>query len=228
MTTNSSNKYNNNTNYSNSSFISPGLSLQNTKYFLETYKTSRNNSLFSEKFINECPLYTKDSQIPDSFYKLHRPFDRNLVFYISHGPYGTSRRNNNHFYKFNQNFYPKYPLILSSSCDLISKVNKKNKNKNNVEEGHKTNENVEESEKDFMMNDFVNKVWSMKLYHENSNCEYGPYTSKVIFQFLKNYYIPLNPQEQKKMNLLISDLMYDVYYQPDSLYQMLQEELNKN
>ena len=215
-------------NDTNLHFISPSLSLQNIKYFLESYKTSKKNLIISQKFIKDCPLYTKDSQIPDSFYKLHRPFDRNLVFYISHGPYGTSRRNNNHFYKFNQNFYPKYPLILSSSCDLISKVNKKNKNKNNVEEGHKTNENVEEGEKDFMMNDFVNKVWSMKLYHENSNCEYGPYTSKVIFQFLKNYYIPLNPQEQKKMNLLISDLMYDVYYQPDSLYQMLQEELNKN
>ena len=226
MTTNTSNKYNNSANHSNSSFISPTLSLQNTKYFLETYKTSKNYSLFSEKFINECPLYSKDSQIPDSFYKLHKPFDRNLVFYISHGPYGASRRNNN-FYKLKKNFYPKYPLILSSSCDLISKLNKKSKS-NSSDEGHKSNEKVEEGENDFMMNDLVNKVWSMKLYHDNSNCEYGPYSSKVLFQFLKNYYIPLNPQEQKKMNLLISDLMYDVYYQPDSLYQMLQVELNKN
>lgn len=227
MTSNSSNKFNNNTSYNNTSFISAALSLQNTKYFLESYKTSKNNSLFSEKFLNECPLYTKDSQIPDSFYKLHKPFDRNLVFYISHGPYGTSRRNNNHFYKFNQNFYPKYPLILSSSCDLISKLNKKNKN-NASDEGHKINEKVEEGEKDFMMNDLSNKIWSMKLYHENATCQYGPYSSKVIFQFLKNYYIPLNPQEQKKMNLLITDLMYDIYYQPDTLYQMLQVELNKN
>ncbi len=79
-----------------------------------------------------------------------------------------------------------------------------------------------------MMNDLSNKIWSMKLYHENATCQYGPYSSKVIFQFLKNYYIPLNPQEQKKMNLLITDLMYDIYYQPDTLYQMLQVELNKN
>lgn len=226
MSTNLSNKFKENTN-SNLSFISPSLSIQNTKYFLETYKTSKNNSLFSDKFLKENPLYEKDSQIPDSFYKLHKPFDRNLVFYISHGPYGGSRRNNSYFYKLNQNFYPKYPLILSSSCDLISKINKKNKN-GASNEGHKANEKVEEGEKDFMMSDIVNKVWIMKLYHENATCQYGPYSSKVIFQFLKNYYIPLNQQEQKKMNLLISDIMYDIYYQPESLYQMLQVELNKN
>ena len=227
MSTNSSNKFKENTN-SNSSlpFISSDLSLQNTKYFLETYKTSKNNSLFSQKFIKECPLYTKDSQIPDCFYKLHKPFDRNLVFYISHGPYG-SRRNSNYFYKCNQNFYPKSPLILSSSCELISKLNKKKKNSID-DEGHKENEKVEEGEKDFMLNDLVNKVWSMKLYLENSTCQYGPYSSKVLYQFLKNYYIPLNQLEQKKMNLLVSDIMYDIYYQPETLYQLLQEELNKN
>ena len=222
MNTNLSNKFKENSN-SNLSFISPSLSLQNTKFFLETYKTSKNNSLFSQKFIKECPLYTKDSQIPDSFYKLHKPFDRNLVFYISHGPFG-SRRNSNYFYKFNQNFYPKYPLILSSSCELISHLNKISKK----EEGHKLKEKVEEGEKDFMLNDLVNKVWSMKLYLENSICQYGPYSSKVLYQFLKNYYIPLNQQEQKKMNLLVSDIIYDIYYQPETLYQLLQEELNRN
>ena len=50
-------------------FISPTLSLQNIKHFLELYKTSEKNSIFSEKFINECPLYTKESQLPDSFSK---------------------------------------------------------------------------------------------------------------------------------------------------------------
>ena len=79
-----------------------------------------------------------------------------------------------------------------------------------------------------MMNDLLNKFWSMKFLNENIICQYGPYSSKVIFQFLKNYYIPLNPQEQKKMNLLITDIMYDIYYHPDSLYQMLEVELNQN
>ena len=185
MNSNLPNKFNN-----SPSFISTTLSLQNTKYFLETYKSSKNNALFSKKFLKECPLYSRDSQIPESFYKLHKPFDRNLVFYIAHGPYGSSRRNYDN------------------------------------EEGHKLNEKVQEGEKDFMMNDLVNKVWSMKLYNENMSCIYGPYSSQVVFQFLKNYYIPMNLQEQKKMNLLITDIINDIYYQPESLYQMLQNEFN--
>lgn len=212
-------------NDTNLHFISPSLSLQNIKYFLESYKTSKSNIIISQKFIKDCPLYTKDSQIPDSFYKLHKPFNRNSVFYIAHGPFGSSRRNNNnHSYSFkiNKNYYPKYPLILSSSCELI--LNKKD-NEYKSDEGHKGNE---EGEKDFMMNDLINKFWSMKFMKENALCQYGPYSSKVIFQFLKNYYIPLNQQEQKKMNLLITDIMYDIYYHPDSLYQMLQVELNQN
>ena len=110
------------------SFISPKLCLQNIKYFLEFYKTSKNNSLLSHKFIKECPLYIEQSQIPDCFYNLHKPFDRNKVFYIPHGPFGASRRKNNYMFKINKNYYPRYPLILSSTCELISKINKKNKN----------------------------------------------------------------------------------------------------
>ena len=209
------------------SFISPKLCLQNIKYFLEFYKTSKNNSLLSNKFIKECPLYTEQSQIPDCFYNLHKPFDRNKVFYIPHGPFGASRRKNNYLFKINKNYYPRYPLILSSTCELISKINKKNKNYVKTD-GEKKNKKVEEGEKDFMMNDLINKVWSMKLVNDNITCQYGPYSSKVIYQFLKFYYIPLNQQEQKKMNLLVSDIMYDIYYQPETLYQMLQVEINQN
>ena len=81
MSTYSSNQFKENSN-KNFSFIFPSFSLQNAKYFLETYKTSKNNSLFFQKFIKECHLNAKDSQIPDTFYKLHKPLDRNLVFYI--------------------------------------------------------------------------------------------------------------------------------------------------
>ena len=215
------NKFNEENN-TNLSFISPALSLQNIKYFLENYHYSKDNSAFSEKFISECPLYSEESIVPDSFYKLHKTFDRNLVFYIGHGPYGASKKKSSYIFK-NENYYPKYPLILSSSCALISKLNKKNKKYVDTDEA-KINKN---GEKDFMISDLLNKIWNIKLFHENITCQYGPYSSKVIFQFLKNYYMPLNQQEQKKMNLLISDIMYDIYYQPETLYQMLQVELNQ-
>lgn len=214
-------------NNSNLSFISSPLSFQNIKMFLEKYSYSKNDSAFSPKFIKECPLYSKESIIPDSFYKLQKPFDRNLIFYIGHGPYGASKKKFNYYLKNHENYYPRYPLILSSSCELISKFNKKNKQCLDLDK-NKINNKFNEGEKDFMFNGIINKIWSIKLYHENNTCQYGPYSSIVIFQFLKNYYIPLNELEQKKMNLLISDIMYDVFYQPETLYQMLQVELNKN
>jgi hypothetical protein len=220
------NKFNEENN-TNLTFISPSLSLQNAKYFLENYQYSKNNAIFSQKFINESPLYSKESVVPDSFYKLHKPFDRNLIFYIGHGPYGTSKKRYNFLFKNRENYFPRYTLILSSSCQLISKLNKRNK-KFIESDDNVLNDKLEEGEKDFMINDLANKVWNMKLVHENITSQYGPYSSKVIFQFLKNYYMPLNQQEQKKMNLLISDIMYDIYYQPDALYQMLQVELDQN
>ena len=81
-----------------------------------------------------------------------------------------------------------------------------------------------------MMNDLANKVWTLKLFNDESgiSSQFGPYSSKVVFQFLKSYYIPMNQTEQKKMNLLITDIIYDVYYQPESLYQSLQEEFKQN
>lgn len=209
-------------NNNNLTFISPTLSLQNIKYFLENYHYSKNNSAFSDKFIFRCPLYSEESLVPDSFYKLHKPFDRNLVFYIGHGPYGASKKKSNFIFKNLENYYPKYPLKLSSSCVLISKFKKYVDTYKD-----KINEKVEEGERDFMISDLLNKIWNIKLIHESITCQYGPYSSKVIFQFLKDYYMPLNQQEQKKMNLLISDIMYDIYYQPQTLYQMLQMELRK-
>lgn len=213
-----------------SSFISPKLCLQNIKYFLEMYKTSKKISLFSEKFLKECPLYTEESEIPASFDNLNRPFDRNKVFYIPHGPYVGYRKSYSYSFKNYTNYYPRYPLILSSTCELISKLSKKKSNyaKTNCDEKDEKNGIVEKGENDFMLNDIPNKVWIMKLIHENISCQYGPYSSKVIFQFLKYYYMPLNQQEQKKMNLLISDLMYDIYYQPETLYQLLQDEFGQN
>ena len=219
------NKFNEENN-TNLSLNSPTLSLQNIKYFLENYHYSKKKSIFSDKFIFGCPLYSEESIVPDSFYKLHKPFDRNLVFYIGHGPYGASRKKSNYIFKNRENYYPKYPLKLSSSCALISKFNKKNKKYVDIDED-KINNNVEEGERDFMISDLLNKIWNIKLFHESITCQYGPYSSKVIFQFLKSYYMPLNQQEQKKMNLLISDIMYDIYYQPETLYQMLQVELSK-
>ena len=218
--------------------ISPILSLQNVKYFLESYTSFiPKKQLFSEKFLN-CGLYCEKSQIPDTYEKLKEGFDRNEAFYIPH----SNRRNQyqSFYYKNkNRNMYPKYPLILSKSCELLKDKNTVNKNGINMdintffEMDDETDESLDnllsdENLRNYLLKNVKERTFKMRIIIGNEEIRSEYYSADDIYYFLKNYYIPLNQQEQKKMNLLVSDIMYDIYYQPETLYQLLQEELNKN
>ena len=194
-------------------FISPFLSLQTTKFFLEAYKKSNNKSIFTEKFLNNSNLYTEESQIPESFIKLQNPFDRNQIFFIGNDNF-NQRRNYGKFYRsINKNFYPKYPLKLNQSCELMFY------NPDKKQELKDPN--------DIMMNSIVNKVWIMKVTEGDNMVQYGPYSSEIIYLFLKNVYLSWTDEEKKKMCLLINDIATDIYYLPDSLYEMLKAEFVK-
>ena len=60
----------------------PSQSMQNIKYFLESYKSSQAKEIFSEKFTNSG-LYCENSQIPESFYKLQKHFNRHYDFFLT-------------------------------------------------------------------------------------------------------------------------------------------------
>lgn len=187
------------------------LCFQNIKYFLENFKSSTTKELlFSEKFINS-PLYSESSQIPESFYKLQRPFDRNSAFFIPHG----NRRNGNYFR--NKNYYPKYPMILSKNCELM-------KNNNKINMNNTQGENVN----DLMMKDNMNKFYWLKYTFDGKDVETGPYSSSIVFTFLKNYYVDKTEEEQKKMHLLIRDVFDDSVFSPDALYNSLLKEYGDN
>ena len=187
------------------------LCFQNIKYFLENFKSSTPKELlFSEKFV-KSPLYSESSQIPESFYKLHRPFDRNSAFFIPHG----NRRNGNYFR--NKNYYPKYPMILSKNCELM-----KNNNKINM------NNTQGESANDLLMKDNMNRFYCLKYTFDGKDVETGPYSSSIVFAFLKNYYVDKTEEEQKNMNLLIRDVFDDSYFSPDALYTSLLKEYGDN
>ena len=187
------------------------LCFQNIKYFLENFKSSTTKELlFSEKFINS-PLYSESSQIPESFYKLQRPFDRNTAFFIPHG----NRRNGNYFR--NKNYYPKYPMILSKNCELM-------KNNNKINMNNTQGENVN----DLMMKDNMNKFYWLKYTFDGKDVETGPYSSSIVFTFLKNYYVNKTEEEQKKMHLLIRDVFDDSVFSPDALYNSLLKEYGDN
>ena len=187
------------------------LCFQNIKYFLENFKSSTPKELlFSEKFV-KSPLYSESSQIPESFYKLQRPFDRNSAFFIPHG----NRRNGNYFR--NKNYYPKYPMILSKNCELM-------KNNNKINMNNTQGENVN----DLMMKDNMNKFYWLKYTFDGKDVETGPYSSSIIFTFLKNYYVDKTEEEQKKMHLLIRDVFDDSVFSPDALYNSLLKEYGDN
>ncbi len=190
---------------------SPSQSLQNIKYFLENYKTSEAKSIFSEKFTNSG-LYSENSQIPDSFYKLHRPFDRNSAFFVPHG-----NRRNGSYYK-NKNWYPKYPMILSKKCELV----RKGKGNNN------SDYTAEESVNDVMMKSNKNKFFTIKYVLDNKNEESGPFPANVTFTFLKNYYIDKTREEKDKMNMLIHDMFDDSCFAPEIVYDKLLKEFGND
>ena len=204
------NKYPHQQTHTQSPIPNQNLCFQNIKYFLESFKSSTPKELlFSKKFIN-TPLYSESSQIPESFYKLHRPFDRNSAFYIPHG----NRRNGNYFR--NKNYYPKYPMILSKNCELM-----KNNNKT-------INTTKEEGVNDLLMKDNMNRFYCLKYTFDGKDVESGPYSSSIVFTFLKNYYVDKNEEEQKNMNLLIRDVFDDSYFSPDALYASLLKEFGDN
>ena len=193
----------------------PSQSIQNIKYFLESYKSSKVKEIFSEKFTNSG-LYCEDSQIPDSFYRLRKPFDRHYVFFI---PHANNKRNGN-YYK-NKNWYPKNPIILSKNCELI----KKNKNEN----GNNEINVQEEGAKDSVNQNHGNRFYNIKYYIDDINSvENGPFSAGIVFTFLQNYYFNKSKEEQKKMNLLIRDIFDDSCFPPETLFNSLQKGINSN
>ena len=185
----------------------PSQSMQNIKYFLESYKSSQAKEIFSEKFTNSG-LYCENSQIPESFYKLQKPFDRNYAFFIPHG----NKRNGN-YYK-NKNWYPKYPMILSRNCELFMK--------NKSEYGNNNSNSQEEGAKDLMIQNKDNRFYNLKYYvDDNKAVENGPFSAGVVFSFLQNYYFSKNEEDRKKMNLLIRDVFDDSCFPPEHLYNSL-------
>ena len=133
---------------------------------------------------------------------LKNTFGRNLIFYIRHGP--NSYRNHN-YYNIPKNNYSKIPLILNPTCPLVLKLNKDENN------------NFE--------NNLFDKIWNLKFFYEEKEFDYGPYNSNYKYEFIKNYYYGLNKHEKNNYNLLIIDFMSDIYYKPDALYQMFENEL---
>ena len=104
-------------------YMSRKVSFDTTRFFLECYRTSKNTSIFSKKFLEECPLYSEESLIPDTYETLEKPYNRNLAFYHRHGPFSNYNKNRQFYQNMPPNYFPKYLSKLSPFCELEIKNN---------------------------------------------------------------------------------------------------------
>jgi len=178
--------------------ISKDIFLQTTKYFLESFKFSKKVSLLSKDFMN-TPLYSKESQIPDTYEALQKKFDRNNAFFIRNKPYTK----NSYYQVVPKNLYPKIPLKLKP-CELTNNNNK------NAQPGDIKKEQE--------------KYYSFEYIYDGKMYLNGPFNSWFVLEFIKNKYNPMSDEEKNKMNLLIIDIVSDIHYKPDALYQIILDE----
>jgi hypothetical protein len=80
---------------------------------------------------------------------------------------------------------------------------------------------------EFLNEGLLNNSWNISFYQMEQHVSYGPLTSDKILIFLKNMYATLSPEEKSKKNFMIVDIVNDVYYQPDTLFEILSEQFQK-
>lgn len=80
---------------------------------------------------------------------------------------------------------------------------------------------------DFFQEKLSEKTWNISFFHINQHINYGPLSSYKIYVFLKNMYADLSAIEKNRKNFMIVDIANDVYFQPDTLYEILNEEFGK-
>ena len=245
-------------------YMSNKILFDTTRFFLECYRTSKITSIFSKKFLEECPLYSEESIIPETYETLEKPYNRNLAFYYRHGPYSGYNKGKDFYQNVPPNYYPKEKGKLSPFCELEIKNNNyftKNFEVKKVEEESKNGELIlnekapmlkELKLEDIFGIDFeklerehnlmkhnqydVNvripgKLWQFKVCNEKNVATYGPYISDFVYNFLKNYYLPLMKKGIDIFNgatLLITDMSSDVHYLPDILLNLLDDQKEKS
>jgi hypothetical protein len=80
---------------------------------------------------------------------------------------------------------------------------------------------------DFISEGLSGNSWNISFFHMEQHVSYGPLSSDKILVFLKNMYATLSPEEKSMKNFMIVDIANDVYFQPDTLYEILSEEFTK-
>jgi len=73
----------------------------------------------------------------------------------------------------------------------------------------------------------LEKTWLISFFHEGKFVDYGPMNTYKVFMFLKNTYEILPQKDKDKKNFMVVDVLWDIYYQPDTLLELISEEFEK-
>jgi hypothetical protein len=71
----------------------------------------------------------------------------------------------------------------------------------------------------------MSKTWFISLLKDNHYAYYGPLSSVKVLTFLKNVYVNI-PSEKEKKNFLIVDYERDIHFDPTTLYEILNATLS--
>jgi hypothetical protein len=221
------------------------------KFFNFFYKSKAFHKM-SSTFKSEPLVFENESQLPDLWLKTRTPFDKNIAFKY-YGRKGTKSfqkwkiRNLN--LNIKPNYFPIVPLLIPFENELITRqVQVKNLSVENLFSENSDLEFISKKQistpafgdikinfpsvnhpkkEEFLLEKLSEKSWNISFFHLDQHINYGPLTSFKIFVFLKNMYSNLSLSEKNRKNFMIVDMTNDVYFQPDTLYEILVEEFEK-
>jgi hypothetical protein len=234
-----------------------GIYLINIQKFLNFFQKSKEFHKMSDSFKTEPRIFINESQLPDLWLKTRTPFDKNIAFkyYGKRGSSSFQKwKMKNSNVNLKPNYFPNVPLIIPFENELNSRqvqvktlsvenlFTEKEENifkiPNDKEKGSAgslseikldfpgVSANHPKKE-DFFQEKFTEKTWNISFFHMNQHIVYGPLGAFKIYIFLKNMYTNLSSAEKTRKNFMIVDIANDVYYQPDTLYEILYEEFEK-
>lgn len=213
---------------------------------LTKFKKNTENTKFSFYFKSNPNVYVVETQVPDLWLKTRKPFNKNECFL-----YGIAER------ETKENMYPLTPYVIPDENSLNSKgahvdkieldelfggvklhsvdpfADDFNINKFSPKAEEKVNKGEKKAEtsmSDFYKNmmqenaSTLKKKWCLVVSQYKS---YGPYTCFEMYSFLQNL-LKQFEGEQAVHNFLVCDIESDIYYQPESVLEILENEMKEN
>jgi hypothetical protein len=180
--------------------------LNNIQYFIDRYDKSTNlgtTLLVSSEFAGNKDVFTSKAGLPDLVLKTRVPFDKSVCFWMKRRKVRYSD------YSTPSNVFPSQPILYPPKSEKTS-----------------SSEILPSDLDDGLRKDLLNKTWYISMAKSSQYIYYGPITTKRVYIFLKNLYVNL-PTDNEKKNFLVVDCERDIHFNPDTLYEILSEVIQK-